>query len=382
MPAMKRPAAAVPGQAAKSLKKATETPKAASPAAAGPEVPRRTAPKGPVAQVIKGLAASDLPQSARDMLADMLVVSLSVCNEDRDKYQSKVVEMVDVVLSAVDEALQRKVEEMETLISEDVHSKEDLESKFAGKGRQVESKQGEVLTKKQELADVARSFKLARQTAQEAEVQDRNVESEAKSKVDEREMLANLREALLGPFEDAKADNLIQRLTSLAINDSMMVALPAVLAKSPSERGSFDAMVLTSVCEELDRRIAAADEVIQNVEPTKASKAEALRQAQATLKEFAKKQVDRAAAYREVHGQEEELDKEAAELQLALRKLKETSRKHGSTSATAKSKLEQFKQGPKHAFEALRDAIAEVPQVEATIEKGEVETGEDQTGMS
>jgi len=336
------------------------TKRAASAAAGGAaKVPKKVAAKGPYAQVVKGLSASDLPQLARDMLADLAVASLAIAQETRDKYQSQVVKMTAEVLTSVEGSMQKKVEELEGLISEDAKAKEELDQRSVSKGEQIEVKHGEVLTKKQQLAEFARSFKSARAAAEEAQLKTITIEADAATKAKERELLCGLRASLEGPFEEGGVDVVVKKLTALGISDSMMVALPAALAKPASERGSFDTMVLTSVQGELDKRIAAADEVIQNVEPAKAAASEALRKAQAALKEAKAQQVGGAAAYGRVHGEEEDFGREADELKAAIRKAKDEARKHTGMNSKAKTTLDAFQKGPKQAFGELREKAEE-----------------------
>merc|ERR1719336_1845845 len=176
-----------------------------------------------------------------------------------------------------------------------------------------------------------------------------------------------IREEFLASGEGEADSDLVQKVSSLGMSDSIVAALPAVLAKPPSQRGSFDLMVLTSLREELDSRIAAADKVIQNVEPTRAACADARSKAEAALEEASAQQVAGAAAFRKVRAEAEELEKGVSALRLAARKLKETSRKHTATNNKAKSSLEAFRQGPKQAFEELREAAgAEAKPAELT----------------
>merc|ERR1719336_1591678 len=215
MPSMKRPAAvtiggARPAKVSKGKEALAELTHPAMVAAPKPTpnlaptssatqvtpAPKRSKPTGLHAQVIKGLGVSDLPQTAKDTLAEMLVPSLGVGKEKRDKYQNKVVEMIGGVLSDVDEALQRKVEEIETLIVENAQEAEEVERKVAAKFGAMEAKCEDVLAKKRELAAVAGSFKRACETAKAAKVQEASVESEARSKSEERDRMMVLREEL------------------------------------------------------------------------------------------------------------------------------------------------------------------------------------------
>jgi len=130
----------------------------------------------------------------------------------------------------------------------------------------------------------------------EAALKVQNNEVEAIAKVEEKETLTKLLEDFQNHAEGSAPD-LVKRIEALGANDSMVMALPAMLSKPASERGSFDLMVFTSVREWLDNRIGETSEVIASAEPTKAANAEALSNAQATLKDACEKQLEGAEAY-------------------------------------------------------------------------------------
>lgn len=353
MPALKRPAAAAGGRAAKAARKTDVT------------------------QVLKGIAAAEVPAVSKALLSDMIGVSLGAYKETRDKYQNKVVEMVEGVLTSVEAALQTEVAEAEKFIVEDGQAKEELDGKVAAKGEEITTKHSEVLAKKQEMAAVAEAFRDAREAVGKAEVNGVTVEKEAGVKSTQKETLLTLKAGLQAATEATVAD-LVKRLTKIGVSETMMVALPAVLSKPEAERGSFDAMVITSISEDLDKRIADTEQHLQNVEPSKAAAAEALNKAKATLSEASDKQVSAAGAYTKAKGEEDALETEAGELQGAVKKLKETSRKHVAASSKAKGKLEAFQSGPKHEFETLRDAIEAVPEApEAPADGAAPETAGD-----
>jgi len=319
--------------------------------------PAKVPKSGKLAQVAKGLTASDLPKDVRDMLGEMLGPVLGAKKESRDKFQSKVVELVEGVLAAVDDALKSKVAEAEAFISEDDHAKGELDSKATIREGEAATKRANVLAKKCELAEAAKSFRRAREVAADTKAQGETAEVEVTCTLKERDMLAGLVEDLEKPAGDGHTDCLVKKLSTIALSESIVVALPAVLAKASSDRSSFDTMVLTSVREELQTRIAVADEVIQKAEPTRVANADAMRRTGFAVEEMKGKQLNSADAYWKAAGEEEQLTSEVVELRAAIRKLRDTSRKHLSFNARAKTSLEAFHSGPKQAFEELRDAV-------------------------
>merc|ERR1719512_335027 len=253
------------------------------------------------------------------MLEDMLADSLEVCKERRDSYQSKVVDMVEGVLSGVGEALRSKAEASEALIAESTQSKEELEGKVTAKAAEVETKQSVVQGKKQEFAEAARSFWRAKEAVDQAKAKAQMDAVEADGKAKEKEALAALLEAFQSHAE-GPAPDLVKRLEAMGAPESMVKAVPAMLAKPAAERGSFDVMVRTSLDDWLKQRIDAADQAIQNAEPTRVANADALAEAEAALGEMREQQCEGADAFWKVRAEAEAMEGEAQELRQSLRK--------------------------------------------------------------
>merc|ERR1719189_2149620 len=213
------------------------------------------------------------------------------------------------------------VDESEALVAEGAKENDELESKIADKESDVQTKHIDVVAKKRELAEAARSFWSAREAVDEATAKAQSDELEAIGKTAEKQTLARL----LKDFQNHDAGppgDLVKGIAAMGANDSMVMALPAMLSKPASERGSFDAMVFTSVQEWLELRIAAADEAIRNAEPSKAANAGALSNADATLQERRAQQLDGADAYWKIRSDEEALEEEVRLLRQSIRKLR------------------------------------------------------------
>lgn len=377
MPALKRPAAAVAAKgrgvtppAKKAAKAPPKAPKAAAPAE--PKPPKPAKRSKPMVQVLGGLNASDLPPSAVAMLDGMLDGSLGVYKEKRDALQGRAVDLVGGVLAAVEGDYTKRVEEAEALIAQETQAREELEGQKTAKLEELDAKKDVVQGKKRALAEVTQSFLRARKAVAEAEEHASAEEVQAGKNLAQKESLAALLEDFNNPSaEEGQAESLLDRLKGLGIDESMMMALPAVLAKEASARGAFDTMVLTSVREELGTRIKATDEAIQNAEPTRAANAEALRKAQAAFEKEKEQQMGGADAYWKVNGEEEQLDDQLQAIRKASSERSKALRTHNSAKAKATRLLGNFTSGPKSAFEGLRDAtepVAEAPAEEAAEE--------------
>lgn len=337
-------------------------------AVAKPQLPRPAKKTGPMLQVLNGLSASSLPSAAVAMLEGMLDDSLGIYAEKRDDFQGRVVDMIGGVLSAVEESYEKRVAEAEGIILEENEAREKLEIKIAATLDELRAKQDAVLMQKRELAEVSRCFFRSRTAAAEAEANGHIAEMEASNKIQEKESLALLLEDFLKPVEEGKAEELLDRLKVVGLNPTQVVALPAVITKPASARGSFDTMVIMSVRDDLEARIAAIDMAVQNADSIKVANAEAIHEAQAAFEQLKVQQMAQAEAYWKVRGEEEQLEEQLADLGKASRERKQALKSHNSALAKASRLLSNFQKGPKSAFEGLRNAAEPTPESAAEVE--------------
>merc|ERR1719343_24503 len=245
------------------------------------------------------------------MLQSMLPFSLGVTADQRGQHQQQVVELCGSQLSEVQASLKKKVEQCEATIAECEASKEEMSTQVAAKGEEINAKHDEVEIKKRELAETARAFQTAREAVDVAQTNCSSQEAEIAMTVMEKEQLSSIITDQLRPLADGSIDDatevqdrigrLIAALSSFKVDESMVLALPSVLAKAPASRAAFDAMVVSSLEEELRKRLSAAEARILDAEPTKTALAKAHEGAEAALEHAAEVQLSAAEAYTQIH---------------------------------------------------------------------------------
>merc|ERR1712217_350625 len=166
-----------------------------------------------------------------------------------------------------------------------------------------------------------------------------------------------------------KATQKIKELSSLGkdfqFDASMLSYLPAALSKGPSDRGSFDEMVLKNFEDEMKKQIRVREETLSQSEKAKAELTAKVEAAQAEL-ESAK---NNAQPCKEAHdAAKTELDaanaahkSSTSALQLFEPEMKQVEK----DLARAKGELESFVAGSQASYDELLNLSAIKPVVEA-----------------
>jgi len=340
-------------------------------AAASKAEPAAKAPKltGPMAKVAAGLALAEAPESAQEMLLAMLPGSLGVLSEQRSQYQVEIVNILDKVFKDHEASLQSKLASAQQAAEEHGKSREELDKQLAAAKEDLEAKSKAVLEKKCALADVARTFKACREAASKAEEECLIKDSEADVATRERDTLHGLRTDVQSLSEGgiaeaelpSKIESFCKKLKKYSQDESMLMALPSVLAKAPTARASFDTMVLTQLNGELQKQVETQETTIREAAPAKAARDKALAAAKSEKDEVAKKQVAAAQAYTTERSSEEALEEKISNLVQSIKDHNTSSRNLGRLSHKAEAELGKFQSGPKASFEQLRDAKAPEP---------------------
>merc|ERR1719343_135813 len=286
--------------------------------------PPAKAPKlsGPMAKVAAALAQAEAPDTAQEMLLAMLPGSLGVVTELRSKYQSEVVEILDKLFKDLEASLQSKFAAAQQAAEEHHKSREELDKQLGAAKDELTAKSDVVQDKKRALAEVAKAYKACREAASNAEVECITKDSEANSAAKERDqlqgLLADVQSLSEGGIEEAelsgKIESFVKRLKKYSHDESMVMALPSVLAKPATARASFDTMVLTQLNGELQKQVDAQETTIREAAPAKVAREKALAAAQAEKDAAAKKQVAAAAEYTTERSNEEAIEERIGNL--------------------------------------------------------------------
>jgi len=320
---------------------------------------------------------ADVPKAALAMLQSVLPTSLGIAPDRRDRHQQAMVGMLEAELSKVAERLQKTLEETEAMIAECEASKEEMSTQMAAKGEEINTQEAEVLAKKRVLAQVARAFHAAREAVEAARDKCTAQEADTALATLETEQLTAIITTQLRPLADGSVqademqsniDQLMLALTPVALEESMTMALPSVLAKAPTSRAAFDSMVLSSVEGELQRRVEAAEARIAAAQPAKAALAKVLEEAEAALVQVDDAQLLAAETFTTARTAKETLEEELQTFREGVLLAKDGMRKCKVDSGKAKAALAKFCGGPHTTFATLRDAKTECVEPEASVE--------------
>lgn len=338
---------------------------------------------GPLFQVLRGVVASDLPDSTKETLQDMLWTSLGVREEKRDKYQREVVEVIGEVFERMEKQLRADVELVTAQLNEGYARQNDIARGIDDIILKIETMAMNVQTRKRELADAARAYKAARATTAEIEARWQSVGLVAQTALKKKELLEKLLRDALGPNDEVSAEDIIKRLAGCQIGDAMMQALPRVLIKPLADRGPFDATVLRSVQGELFKLINQASEAIESAQQAlQAESPEILQGAKDKLEEGAVRQVDSANAYTNEFNKHNAWESELKKIQQETVDLQKAERECTAGKSRAEESYARFLAGPKQAFLSLLSGSEMQLQVlEGQVMEGIADMEMDEQGL-
>mmetsp|Transcript_41105 Transcript_41105/g.87552 ORF Transcript_41105/g.87552 Transcript_41105/m.87552 type:complete len:377 (-) Transcript_41105:115-1245(-) len=358
MAPMKRPAAAQAGPA-KSKKPATASSK-------------------DIKVVADALLLAELPEAVISLLTENLMVSLGVAKEERHQYQEEVIAMISETLDGVEAAIKDRIATSEGKVAEAETDKASREKAAEEATTTATAKSEAVDAAKAALAESTaahKAAKIALSTAEsEQKVGDAKLDAAAGKKT-------KLESALNGTYTPIKMgtatpDEVKEGLAMLvklgkeySLDPSMLTSLPAALNKAPDSRGSFDAMVLTQVEEEISKHIQELDEELAKGEPSKAERAAKVTTATAELEAAATAETTAKATLKEAQTAQKEAE---AEQKAAAKKVKDFDPEMRQVAADLdeeKANLEKLQTGAVATFKALSERSNIPPPEEEKAEE-------------
>jgi len=159
-------------------------------------------------------------------------------------------------------------------------------------------------------------------------------------------------------------DRLSKELTKAGLEDSLIKSLHLPLSKAPDQRGSFDGVVLKSLEEAIEEKLAKLSSEIEAFGPAKEERAAKVKEAQ-DAHDAAKAASESAADTLAEAIKAEETAKEAAAA--AKKSLKSLAADIANAAASldeAKEALSTFQSEPLAAFNELKDRTLPQPEPE------------------
>jgi len=158
---------------------------------------------------------------------------------------------------------------------------------------------------------------------------------------------------------------LVKCLKKYKFEESILIALPAALAKAPDARGQFDLMAVAQLEGEICKKIADQESILVAARPGQ-EKCEAVVQQMLTRLGEAKADQRTAAKIFDAASKEQAAcDVTSVAAIKAVRDLASSSKHLEKAVFSTEVELELFQQGPMAAFNSLRDRATPPPVVEA-----------------
>lgn len=335
-----------------------------------------------ILKVEKGILCTDIPESAAQMLTEMLDFSLGTPEDQRNQYQKDVVNMIGSVLekhanSASERAAQAKVSisELEEATNKQSEIIEAVEKRELAASATV----------KQKTADLAASatvFQAAKLESNEKLMQVNDAKMEFLKEKQNSEKLEKAMAEIFQPMcetgvpegspsegVETKVMELCFILSMVNFESAAIAALPAILQKPTSKRGSFDAMVLKQVEADAQDRAEKFKEREANEEQNNALKDSQLQESRKRFEQARKQQMGDVDALKLAQSEETELiDTKVAE-ERKLTDISRQIRKNQKDVEVQTRLVEKINQGPLASFKELRDRVSQQnSQEDATIQ--------------
>lgn len=269
---MKRPAAAV-------------TKKAAEPKAKAAKVDKPKEPEDPFvvkcdAIVSVLLGAEGFPEATLHMLANTVKFCLSVPKQERHAVVGSVIEMIEEVMTSVEDSHAAKLAALRGKIAEADAEKVNREATAEASKADAQEKKDGVDTAEKALDEAVAGAATARGDVDIATAEQKTGDRDLLSAESKKASAENLATNDLAALKSGTASDKAASMKSfskvgkdLGLETQLLSSAEAAFGKAPAERGGFDAMVVQQVDEQLTSTIAKLEALLASGEAGKAERA-------------------------------------------------------------------------------------------------------------
>lgn len=340
--------------------------------------------------VTEGLCrSSETPASVLNMLSAMADAAFNSCKGDRHKYQEGVIDMIGDVLCVAAAETQKNLEQLQEKLEGMGELRLQREAAVQSAQAEVDAKQASSRVSKFALAEDAKAFAAAKEGLSAAQAALKTASRELDRHVKAKNHLLMTIVEFVKPLAEGTAEagstqrlatSLMASLAKLGLDESMMSAVPEAIGKEPATRGAFDSSVVSSLQDELDKRITASDKDITAKETAVAEAESKVQEAQAVFQRAKDKQYQGASTYSDVREIQKTVE---GNLKVAGKELAAVEPETKTTQkelAAAKKDSEDFCSGPMRIYEELRDrtvvlSFASIPSEVAEEAEGDQAAG-------
>jgi len=315
------------------------------------------------------LESPEYPSEVKNMLANALIGSLAIPKEKRHSFQESAIEMVRKVLDSLEAAAQCKFDKVEKEL--ETACKDNDARQCAVEAAAV------TLAERTKTADAAKSEHAERTLARVAakgalalaEQEQTTGNASLVATEEKKQRLESGMETIYSPLKNGELPagevpdgikNIGKLGKELGLDASLLQTVPAALAKAPSNRGSFDNVVMSQLEAELQRCLVALTDELASGEPAKKERAAKV---EAATIEHAEAVTAEEAAKAAKEALRTGVKDAETEHQALMKTQQQAARDMAAASAkvdTAKGELKEINEGPLAAFKELFD-LTEIP---------------------
>jgi len=315
------------------------------------------------------LSCPEYPEEVKTMLANTVDGTLAVPKEKRHAFQDKVIEMVREVLDGLKAAAQSKLDAAEEKLETRCRESEQHQIAVDAAATMLAERTKMAAAADSEHAERVSACVTVKRLLASAKQEESAGNAGLAVTEEKKQTLESVLETVFGPLKNgelptAKVQDGIKTVQTLAkvlgLDASLLQTVPAVFAKAPGERGSFDNVVIVQIEAEFQKCMVAFTDELANGEPAKKERAAKVQaasgeHAQALASEEAARSAKEAAHMAQ---KEAETECDAREKE----RLEGTSDVSFASEGvdTAKAELTELHEGPLSAFKELLE-FTEIP---------------------
>jgi len=320
--------------------------------------------------------ASGLNPATRKMLVAMLPQGALVPVEERQEGQQACVRMLEEVFESITNAMTAEIAEADSQVSKETAEATKLEEDVKNAETALKEASEAVATKKTILAEAAKTVIDSKTNLVEKEKDQQTGDAAYGAAVAEMEdveaVLAQdfrlLRDGV-GEGEAYDTSKILSLSTKLGLEDSLLTALPSVISKKPSERGSFDAMVVAQLEEGLRNKVSKLNEIVTTGAPAAEAREAATAEAKGAVD--AAKQAQQLAAdeLTEANNAQKQRAREAETVKASLVAQGPAVKDAAALKTEKEEQLQRFVEWNLASFEMLRDRETLAPKKTKIVEE-------------
>lgn len=330
-----------------------------------------------VVEAINHPLAGDINSDTRKMLVATLAQGLCVPLGEREEVQEGSVRMLEQVFESIMGRMQSEIDTTTEALDSEESKKALLEKDITQANAALEQASTELSERKNKLDESTKETLEAKAALVQIETAQREADAQHKQAIEDKEAIETAITIDFRVLRDGEADaeqakqhydKLAALVGKLGLDSSLVTALPTCMVKKPSERGSFDAMVVSTLEEGLKDKVAKLAESIEAGEPDAATRRQAAESASQALKAAENSQQELANSLNTSTELKQGREKEKQAALTALSTHEPAVTAASQAKIQKETQLQSFKDWNHACFILLRDAQAAPAQKAKTAE--------------